>query len=388
MLTGGSGWNTLPVAIADGAGTFRFFNNPVGAFGADAATSGVQVVPGDFNGDGLTDVALVGGLGWNTIPLATTNRTTAGTFTVTNGPAGTFDALADTAGARLVTGDFNGDGRTDIALVGGQGWNTIPVALSKGNGTFNVINAPAGNFDALADAPGAQVVTGRFNGDGRTDVALVGGQGWNTIPVATLGVNGTWTATNDPVGTFDAWADTPGAKVVIGDFNGDGRTDVALVGGHGWTTIPVATSAGNGAFQVTNRRVGSSFDAWADIAGARVVTGNFGSGRTDIALVGGQGWTTIPLATSQGGGAFTITDKRAPFFNAWVDSPGAKLATGTFDGTLTSLALVGGNGWNSIPMATPTGNGDFIVTNTPGGGIPFDGWANTPGVTAISGTGL
>ena len=51
------------------------------------------------------------------------------------------------------------------------------------------------------------------------------------------------------------------------------------------------------------------FAGWATAAGTKVVTGDFsGSGRTDIALVGGQGWTTVPVAFANGGGTWTITN--------------------------------------------------------------------------------
>ena len=47
---------------------------------------------------------------------------------------------AATPGVQVLTGDFNGDGRTDIALTGVAGWASIPVALSNGDGTFQVVN--------------------------------------------------------------------------------------------------------------------------------------------------------------------------------------------------------------------------------------------------------
>ena len=54
---------------------------------------------------------------------------------------------------------------------------------------------------------------------------------------------------------FADWAQAPGVKVVSGDFNDDGRDDLALVGGPGWNTVPVSFSRGDGRFRVTNRQV-------------------------------------------------------------------------------------------------------------------------------------
>ena len=45
-------------------------------------------------------------------------------------------------GAKPVAGDFNKDGLADIALVGGVGWGSVPVAFSYGDGSFRVTNAP------------------------------------------------------------------------------------------------------------------------------------------------------------------------------------------------------------------------------------------------------
>jgi serralysin len=60
--------------------------------------------------------------------MATTNNT----FNITNADVGDFAGWAATAGVQVVTGDFNGNGRTDIALVRQQGgWSTIPIAFSN-----------------------------------------------------------------------------------------------------------------------------------------------------------------------------------------------------------------------------------------------------------------
>jgi hypothetical protein len=45
-------------------------------------------------------------------------------------------------GSTSVSGDFNADGKADIALTGPAHWFTVPVAFSKGDGTFSVTNVP------------------------------------------------------------------------------------------------------------------------------------------------------------------------------------------------------------------------------------------------------
>jgi hypothetical protein len=132
-------------------------------------------------------------------------------------------------------GDVNANGASDIALVGAAGATTIPVAFSLGGGSFVTTTIAESVFPGLAAQSGAKPVAGDFNGDGRADIALVGAVGWTSIPVA-------------------------------GDFNGDGRGDIALVGGAGWTTVPVALSTGMGAFTVVNFGL-ATFPGRATVAG-------------------------------------------------------------------------------------------------------------------------
>jgi hypothetical protein len=71
-------------------------------------------------------------------------------------------------GGRVVTGDFNGDRRTDIALLPGPHtpwWTTLPVAPSTGTGDFTVVNKPIGDFAGWAQVPGATAVPTRTPAD-------------------------------------------------------------------------------------------------------------------------------------------------------------------------------------------------------------------------------
>ena len=163
--------------------------------------SAARTVAGDFNGDGFADIALTGVPGWNTIPVAFSNGD--GTFRGTNlgvvsGDSG-FTGHATASGVKIVAGDFNGDGLADIALTGVSGWNTIPVAFSNGDGTFRATNlgVTGGDLGFSADAVGGtKTIAGDFNGDGRGDIALTGGSGWKTMPVAFSNGDGTFRGSN------------------------------------------------------------------------------------------------------------------------------------------------------------------------------------------------
>ncbi|HKG78398.1 MAG TPA: VCBS repeat-containing protein [Pyrinomonadaceae bacterium] len=331
-------------------GGFAVTNSPVGSFGSWAATTNAKPLAGDFNGDGRTDVGLTGPTGWGSLPVAFSNGD--GTFNVTNQPIVNFAVWAATTNAKPLVGDFNGDGRTDVALTGPTGWGSLPVAFSNGDGTFNVTNQPIVNFAVWAATTNAQPLVGDFNGDGRTDAALTGPSGWGSLPVAFSNGNGTFNVTNQPIVNFAVWAATANAKPLIGDFNGDGRTDAALTGPSGWGSLPVAFSNGDGTFNVTNQPI-ADFAVWAATANAQPLIGDFnGDGLTDVALTGPSGWASIPVAFSNANGIFNVTNQSIINFATWAASTNAKPLVGNFNGDGRSdVVLTGPSGWFTLPVA-------------------------------------
>jgi V8-like Glu-specific endopeptidase len=340
-----------------------------------------QLVPGDIDGDLRSDVALTGGVGWNSIPIAFS--TGSGTFAVTNLAVSNFPALAQAPGARPVSGDFNGDGLSDLALIGGSS-TIIPVAFSNGNGTFSVTQLGNSAFAGLATTAGAKVVPGDFNGDGRTDLALTGVSAWTTLPVAFSTGSGAFNVTNLANSTFPALAATAGAKLVAGDFDGDGRDDLAATGVSAWTSVPIAFSNGNGTFSGASM-FNATFPALAATAGAIPVSGDFNSdGRDDIALTGGAGWTAMPVAASNGNGTFTITTTPLAAFLSLARVAGAKPVVGDFNGDRRDdIALTGPSSFNSIPVAINSGGSSFSVLASPL--ATFPALAATSGAVPVAG---
>lgn len=324
-LTGVRGWQSIPVAFSNRNGTFRMTNVPLGTFPYLASMSGVTVLAGDFNGDRVTDLALTGRSDWASVPVALSRRD--GSFTFANyAIPGNFANFASDTCKKLVA-DFNGDGRDDIALTGGANWLSVPVAFSNGNGTFSVTNHYIGDFAVYA-AYGATKLVGDFDGNGRADIALTGVPGWQSVPVAFSNGDGTFSVTNTAADTF-AYLAAQGAVKIAGDFDGDGDTDIALTGVAGWESIPVAFSQGDGSFYVTNFPVDSF--GYLATRNATVLAGDFDSdGRTDIALTGGTDWESIPVAFSNGTGSFTFTNEPIEHFGPLAAHPRATKLTGRF----------------------------------------------------------
>jgi len=320
--------DSLPLVRSDGTGGFpdarasTLPSSGPGAFGAWAQVTGVKVAQGDFNFDGLSDVALLGAPNWRDIAVAFSNGD--GSYRITDlDVPGNFGLWAGEPNVQVVPGDFNGDGYDDIMLVGGASWDDIPYALSDGTGGFTVVDPKYAEFASWAAVAGVKAVPGDFNGDGRGDVALVGV--WRDIPVALSNGDGTFRIVDNTVvmpDNFGLWAGAANVKVLSGDFDGDGTTDIALVGGIGWTDVPVALSNGNGTFRL-NDVDSPEFAAWAQDSGVKAVAGDYNrDGRADIALLGGAAWNDIAVALALPSGTFEIVDRlvtNAPI--AWGQAP-------------------------------------------------------------------
>ncbi len=335
----------VSVLLGDEDGSNPGFGD--GTFGAPAlynvGNSPTSVTTGDFNGDGITDLATAN---FNSNDVSVLLGDEDG-----SNPGfgdGTFAAEVDynTGGApeSVTTGDFNGDGITDLATANGGG-NNVSVLLGDedgsnpgfGDGTFAAaVNYPAGDPRS--------VTTGDFNGDGITDLATAN-VGTNNVSVL-LGDGTFAVAVNYAAGSFPS-------SVTTGDFNGDGITDLAtanpgsnnvsvLLGngsvgvGDGTFASPINYAVGNFPSSVTTGDFNG--DGFTDLVTANRVSGNlsvllnlgitepdpvlapdaldFGNvelGSAPVALsvvidvTGDEDLISTPTLTNDGGGAFSLT---------------------------------------------------------------------------------
>lgn len=306
--------NGATILLGKGDGTFK------AAPGSPAYVTGLSpeaIATGDFNADGNTDIAIAADSPTGGIEVDILLGKGNGRFT--QAPAG--PALQGSTAYNVAVGDFNGDGILDLAV---SDSSDVFLLLGKGDGTFtqpawsplqlipNVFSLTAGdlNGDGIADliaissgappygtssqvaiylgnrnaattvlsqAPGSpmglgssssktaprvdnfRAALGDFNGDGIPDLVVT----QNTGIVLLLG-NGDGTFAETPASPISsAYGETP----LVADFNGDGKADVAIGNGDP-AFLLVLLGNGDGALsQAASSTPSVAYTAAADLNG-------------------------------------------------------------------------------------------------------------------------
>ena len=160
--------------------------------------------------------------------------------------SGTFDTWG------IATGDFNGDGKLDIATVS-LNEDTLNVFLGNGDGTFT--GGFSYTFPGPANSP-ISVTTADVNGDGKLDLIVAN---YNALNLTDGGGLSVFFGNGD--GTFKHNADyvvkNHVTAVAVADFNGDGNLDLAAAVNDAGT-LAILQNNGNGTFQTPGSYAASS----------------------------------------------------------------------------------------------------------------------------------
>jgi uncharacterized protein (TIGR03437 family) len=338
-----------------------------------------QILAGDFNGDGKGDLAVV----------VTSSESAQGSIAILLGNGGgTFSAPvnypAGSYPSPLAMGDFNKDGKLDLA-VGGETGSTaasiagsVSILLGKGDGTFS-----AGSSYSVGKAPQSMVATD-FNGDGNVDLAVLD-------PGVTSTGASLWVLLGNGDGTFrtpiGGLSGTGQGSLAYADYNQDGKPDI-LVGDFDFSAIGALAGNGDGSFQAVQMSVAAAQpasvaalalgDGTTAIFTGDALTGNLVYGLTDTA--GNMPWPSMQTLGIQPGGV-TLADLNGdgkPDI-IWTD----------LGGSAVYILLNSGNGIPLAPVSYAVGSSPAAtaVADVNGDGKPDLIVQDANGIEVLLGTG-
>jgi hypothetical protein len=309
----------IQIPLGNGDGTFQPLP-PV--LGPD-----VPLLAGDFNGDGILDLAVCGGA---TVQILFGNGD--GTF---QAPI-VYSVVGGYVGG-LTTADFNGDGILDLAVISCDAYcqpSYLSILLGNSDGTFQPPISSSEALTACSTGFNGCVAPGDFNGDGKTDLALCGAD--NTVLIQLGNGDGTFaTPVSYPV--------TGAAGVAVGDFNHDGRLDLAVNN----SGLSILFGKGDGTFAA---QIFYSSGGGGGILSAISLADFNGDGYEDVAI----------------GNAFTISillNNRKGLFQHPVQYPVEKsptaVAVGDLNGDGNQDLVVANTGSNTVSILLGDGSSKF-----------------------------
>ena len=284
-----------------------------------------DVAVGDFNGDGKADIA-VSNYYSHTVSILEGN----GDGTV----KGKVDVGVGSFPLALAVGDVNADGKLDLVSTC---YNSpvVSVLLGHGDGTFeNKVDFGVGN------SPNA-IAIADFNGDGKADLA-VSNYDNNNISILLGNGNGTFAPrVNYATGRIPQ-------ALVVGDFNGDHKVDFAVTSGQ-TNMVCIHLGRGDGTFA-------AKVDYPVATDPMALAVGDFnGDGILDLATANSSS-NSVSLLEGNGNGTFA---PRVDYPMGDGSSPNS-LAVGDFNGDGFADLAVTNRNWNGVGLLQGVGNGTFV----------------------------
>ena len=317
-----------------------------------AGASAFAVTLADINSDGKLDIAVANGTSTGSVTTLL-NNTPNGSTSANFGSAQTFGAGVLGVDPRSITaGDFDGDGRTDLAVAVNGSTNDVGVLYNStvsGSSTAS-LSSPAAY---VAGSKPYAIASGDLNADGRLDIAVTNQTGSNVSVLRNVNAPDAPIPSFSDASNFGSFGSD--RFVALGDLNGDGKLDLAVAAGdYGLANISVllnTTAPG-----ASSPSFGPAFAFAVGNDNYSIAVGDLnGDGLPDLASTDFNGDRVAVLLNATTPGSMT------PAFLAatYLTTPGGPYSVAFGD--------LNGDGRRDIAVAYTSGQiSTFINTTTPG----------------------
>jgi hypothetical protein len=293
----------------------------------------ISVVVGDLNNDGWLDFVVANGDSGNVGVFLGLGY---GTFSSQT----TYSTGYDSFPRYIIVADLNKDNHLDIIVCNSWG-NTIGIFLGFGNGTFS----DQTTYPTGANSYPIDTAVGDFNDDSWLDI-VVANSNIDNIGIFFGNDNGTFAS----VITYSTGSNSNPYSVAVGDFNNDNRLDI-VVANFGSGNLGIFIGYGNGTFAIMILYSTGSLSAPVS-----VVVGDFNKdGRLDLAVANSDA-NNIGVLFGNGNGTFSSP---TPYSIGSASEP-YSLATGDFNNDNQLDIAIGNFASNSFDVLLGCANGTFL----------------------------
>ncbi|MCW1888720.1 MAG: FG-GAP-like repeat-containing protein [Candidatus Moranbacteria bacterium] len=294
--------SAMNVSSATGV-VYVFYNDgayPTNVSGADvtltgesSSSFGTSIGTGDVNADGKEDI-IVGAYTYSSQIGRAYIFYNDGSIPTTAATADviiTGNASPNNFGTTIITGDFNTDGRIDLAVSASNAgkvylfYNDGSIPTTAATADITISGTGFQNFGGGVLSEGGALKAGDFNGDGRTDLLIADSRDAAVSGSAYVFYNDgsypTTAATADVIITGEGSGNL-GIKVAIGDLNADGKSDIIATSGYSLNQGNAYIFYSQNGVLNTNRNIAGETVSGL---GSALVAGDFNAdGRVDLAV--------------------------------------------------------------------------------------------------------
>lgn len=319
---------------------------------------GDQFYVGDFNGDGKDEVVVYNSTNWSKEYLGLLADDGNDGLRLVKRYDDSMPGWQFHRHDRFFVADFDGNGRADLYVFNGEDWSIPYVGMLRSNGSsFTVVKRYDANLPGWQMRPGDQHFVGDFSGDGRDDLLVFNGDDWSYPYLGLLGSGG---SSLSMIQRFDdvlpGWQMRPGDQFHVGDFNGDGQSDLYVFNGSDWAISYLGMFRSLDDWLYLARRYDGNVPGWQMRRNDRhFVADATGDGRADLFVYNHEDWGPEYLGTMVSTGTGLSATWREDWVGEWNLGSADQFEVCDFEGVGRQRNLfVHNDKWFGIIRANPS----------------------------------